>query len=231
MHKGRLSAERNHKGTLVLSITAPGARPLPVPKLGRGADELFLKHHNQQVSFERNESGAITYIQAGEDILFGSVANDNPPKVGAPSQQPTPPSQHISPGSVQAISQQRAKHALASVNKYKGETFEGKLKGYIVGFAPMVLMSGFGQACAFYVSKSGSKKEEEKAYQAAQDILWRWLQQEVKAFAGRRDLMGAITQCSAGEYQLAQAEALAYLDWLKKFAKAYLQEESNAASV
>jgi len=125
--------------------------------------------------------------------------------------------------SVQAISQQRAKDALASVNKYKGQTFEGKLKGYIVGFAPMVLMSGFGQACAFYVSKSGQKNEEEKAYQAAQDILWEWLQQEVKAFAGHGDLMAAITQCSASEYQLAQAEALEYLGWVKKFAKAYLK--------
>ncbi|MDQ7005475.1 MAG: type III-B CRISPR module-associated protein Cmr5 [Ghiorsea sp.] len=36
-----------------------------------------------------------------------------------------------------------------------------------------------------------------------------------------------ITACDANRYQLAQAEAIAYLDWVKKFAKAYLGEKGD----
>jgi len=134
--------------------------------------------------------------------------------------------------SLQTISQQRAKHALENIQQYQDKSYAGKLKGYIVSFAPMILMSGFGQACAFYVSKSGDKKEEEKAYQKAQTILWDWLHQHVTAFGSQPDLMTAIVHCDAKKYQLAQVEALEYLNWLKKFAKAYLKgdDRDNATS-
>jgi len=223
MHKGTLSAERNHKGTLVLSITAQGGSPLPVPKLGRGADKLFLKHHHQQVSFERNESGAITHIQAGEDILFGSSANVNSPRVGGPSQKPTPVSQHISSGSVQTISQQRAKHALAAVKVWetKGKDDQKELKSYPSSFPAMILMSGFGQACAFYRSKGGN-------HMLMFEALAGWLNDQ-KVFSSK-DLMKEIVNCDASKYQLAQVEALVYLDWLKKFAKAYLAEDKEGSN-
>jgi len=225
MHKGMLSAERNHKGTLVLSISAQGGSPLPVPKSGRCADELFLKYHNQEVSFQRNEAGTMTHIQAGKDILFGSAANVIPPKMDAPtSHKPTPASQQPSSGGVQNISQQRAKHALEAVQTWmsKDNSEQKELKSYACDFPAMILMSGFGQACAFYLSNS---KENHKVQF---DLLAQWLHKQ-QVFQSS-DLMCEITQCDQNTYQIAQAEALEYLGWVKKFAKAYLQGDDDEST-
>ncbi len=115
--------------------------------------------------------------------------------------------------SLQTISQERAKHALAAVEgwKHKGDSDQKELKSYVVGMPAMILMSGFGQTCAFY--KSNKKENHEVILQALQD----WLR--------KGDLITFITQASSQEYQLAEAESLEYLNWLKKFARAYLDEE------
>jgi len=133
---------------------------------------------------------------------------------------------------IQTISQQRAKHALKNIQKCDGIK-QSKLKSYIVGMPAMILMSGFGQTCAFYISKAELKKDETKrndenrAYQKVMDVLWDWLGGNVDAFKEKTDLMSAITSVSSQEYQLAQAESLEYLNWLKKFAKAYLEGEGE----
>ena len=112
--------------------------------------------------------------------------------------------------SLQTIEQERAKHALDSVKTWEnqGASDQKELKSYVVGMPAMILMSGFGQTCAFYKSKGGN-------HTLVLNVLEGWL--------GKGDLMGFITQSSAQDYQLTQAESLAYLNWLKKFVKAYLQ--------
>jgi len=216
--KGTLSAERNHKGTLVLSISTQGGSPLPVPKLGRGDDELFLKHHNQAVSFQRNEAGNITHIEAGHDILFGSGERAHAPKAEAPSQKKTSASPQKPSGSLQNMSQQRAKHALAAVQgwTHKDASDQKDLSNFVVKMPAMVLMSGFGQTCAFY--KSNKKDNHAEVLK----VLESWL--------GHGDIMTFITQSSATEYQIAQAESLEYLNWLKKFAKAYLKGDDDEST-
>jgi len=121
---------------------------------------------------------------------------------------------------VQTISQQRAKHALAAVKAWedKGKDKQKELKSYASSFPAMILMSGFGQACAFYRSKEGN-------HALMFDVLADWLHQQ-HVFSSN-DLMDEIVNCDASTYQLAQAESLAYLDWLKKFAKAYLAEDKE----
>ncbi|MDQ7005474.1 MAG: type III-B CRISPR module-associated protein Cmr5 [Ghiorsea sp.] len=59
---------------------------------------------------------------------------------------------------VQTIAQERAKHALKAVREWanKSEADQKELKSYACSFPAMILMSGFGQACAFYHSKGGS---------------------------------------------------------------------------
>lgn len=112
--------------------------------------------------------------------------------------------------SLQTISQERAKHALAAIKNWedKNPSDQKELKTYVVGIPAMILMSGFGQTCAFYKSKG---KNHEVVLQALQD----WLK--------KGDVISFITKASAQEYQLAEAESLEYLNWLKKFAKAYLK--------
>lgn len=117
---------------------------------------------------------------------------------------------------LQTIEQDRAKHALNAVKKWEremendSESKPKELRSYIVGMPAMILMSGFGQTCAFYKSKKGNHAE-------VLNVLEDWLDDG--------DLMEFITSSSAQAYQLAQAESLAYLNWLKKFAKAYLADE------
>jgi len=117
--------------------------------------------------------------------------------------------------SLQTISQQRAKHALAQVQSWTDVAQHKELKSYTVGMPAMILMSGFGQTCAFYKSKGGNHTVVLQALQG-------WL--------GKGEIISLITQSSAQDYQLAQAEALEYLNWLKKFAKAYLKGDDDAAS-
>jgi len=116
--------------------------------------------------------------------------------------------------SVQTIAQERANHALDAVQKWaqKDASAQKELKTYVTGMPAMMLMSGFGQTCAFYKSKAGNHAEVLK-------VLESWLEKD--------DLMAFITQSSAHEYQIAQAEALEYLNWLKKFARAYLEGEGG----
>ena len=120
--------------------------------------------------------------------------------------------------SLQTIEQQRAKHELEEVNAWKGKgaSDQKELLSYVTGIPAMILMSGFGQNCAFYkANKKGNHAEVLNA-------LENWLQ--------KGDLMAFITESSAQDYRLAQAESLAYLNWLKKFAKAYLKDDSEGAN-
>lgn len=123
----------------------------------------------------------------------------------------------------QTLAQQRAKHALAQIEAMK-KNDDGHLAAHIASFPAMILMSGFGQACAFYLSKG-------KTMKLAYDALESWLTEDGKPYAGatgNSPLMAAITSGDSATYRLAQAEALAYLDWLKKFAKAFLASEEEA---
>jgi len=118
--------------------------------------------------------------------------------------------------SVQTIAQERAKHALDAVQKWakKDASAQKELRTYVTAMPAMMLMSGFGQTCAFY--KANKKDNHAEVLK----VLESWLD--------KGDLMTFITQSSAHDYQIAQAEALEYLNWLKKFAKAYLESEEDA---
>lgn len=120
--------------------------------------------------------------------------------------------------SLQLISQQRARHALEQVTQHKDQQGEAEIQRYIIGMPAMILMSGFGQTCAFYKSKGN-------AHAQVLAMLADWLDQQ-KVFKST-DIMAEIVKCDARLYQLAQAESLEFLNWLKKFAKAYLQSEEQ----
>jgi len=115
---------------------------------------------------------------------------------------------------LQTISQQRAKHALDGVNNWRDKDGEADIQRHIIGMPAMILMSGFGQTCAFYKSK---KEHHERIL----NQLGNWL--EKQQIFSSNDVMREIVHCDAKNYQLAQAETLEYLNWLKKFAKAYLK--------
>lgn len=132
---------------------------------------------------------------------------------------------------MQTLQQQRAKSALQSVQGLRDqvqnkEQLAGKLDAdKLVSRAAelpfMIHANGLGQAAAFFRSK-----QEKDGYGALYRVLSQWLCAEGRPFAGHGDLLEAITHSDLHTYRVAQAEAMQYMDWVKKFAKAYLAKES-----
>lgn len=125
---------------------------------------------------------------------------------------------------MQTMQQKRAQYALQGVKeaaqKYKeNKAFLKEYKSYAAAFPAMIHMNGLGQAAAFYRSKGGTHQELYK-------LLSGWLCQEGQPFP-EKDLLEGITSSDMHAYRLAQAEAQALMDWVKKFAKAYMADEDS----
>jgi CRISPR-associated protein Cmr5 len=122
---------------------------------------------------------------------------------------------------MQTIQQQRAKFALTQV-QYAASHLTPKqqteYKSYASALPAMIHINGLGQAVAFYKSKGDT---HEMLYKLLSD----WLTKPNQPYAGANDLIQAITVQDMHQYRLAQAEAQALMDWVKKFAKAYMAEE------
>ncbi len=125
------------------------------------------------------------------------------------------------------LAQMRAKHALEKIKAYKtanAPDAQKRFNAYVSSLGPMILMNGLGQACAFYLA---NKKTE---HRDVLKILDDWLKTEgrpLHAMSTKGHIVERIVNVDADVYRLARVEALAYLDWLKKFAKAFLASEAD----
>ncbi len=118
---------------------------------------------------------------------------------------------------MQTLQQERAKHALAKIKELVPLNEGEKLKGRASELPFMIHANGLGQAVAFFKSK-----KEKDGYDKLFLILQSWLTQPGRPFAQKADLMQAITEADFSTYRVAQAESIEYMDWVKKFASAYL---------
>ncbi len=125
---------------------------------------------------------------------------------------------------MQTLQQQRAAHALQCVKAYADTHTDKKehseYKSYAAALPAMIHMNGLGQAAAFFKSKGGT-------HQALYTLLSDWLCAKDKPFSTYDDLLVGITHADMQTYRLAQAEAQALMDWVKKFAKAYLRKDKE----
>jgi CRISPR-associated protein Cmr5 len=126
---------------------------------------------------------------------------------------------------VQTMQQQRAAFALKAVQAAaeSKDVQPGEFKSHASGLPAMIHMNGLGQAAAFFCSKPG----ESPAYGRLYRILSDWLCGEGQPFASHDDLLEGITASDMDAYLLAQAEAQMLMDWVKKFAKAFMAEEGD----
>lgn len=131
---------------------------------------------------------------------------------------------------MQTLQQERAKNALKEVTNWKEKTKgkeneekRRKLKARTSELPFMIHANGLGQAVAFFKSKSVKKDE---GYDEVFRALQSWMSQSKRPFAGQTDLMEAIVNADLRTYRVAQAEAMAYMDWVKKFASAYLSDQA-----
>jgi len=138
---------------------------------------------------------------------------------------------------MQTIQQQRAAYALKRVeqdrDEYKSEKgFRRAYKSYASGLPAMIQMNGLGQAAAFYLSKAAGNDSKALAYGCLYKLLSDWLTDSGQPYSAYRNnhdardsgLLHGVTTEGMRTYMLAQSEAQALLDWVKKFAKAYMEE-------
>lgn len=127
--------------------------------------------------------------------------------------------------SLRTLEQRRAEHALRRVREVDGNAKDDKTKSdyrsYVSSFAAHVLIGGLGQAAATVLAQAGDDASDAHAllYQHVCD----WLcggDQESPYPAG--NLVEQLMTNDQATYLVAQAEALAYVEWLKRFAAAFL---------
>jgi CRISPR-associated protein Cmr5 len=122
--------------------------------------------------------------------------------------------------------QERAKQALQEIQaaletiKNDKKLDSGNLKSYANAFPAMIQMNGIGQAAAYYYMKG-------KEHRILYELLSQWLIAAGKPYANCKNLLEGITDCNMHTYRIAQAEALVFLDWVKKFANAYCAEDKK----
>ena len=117
------------------------------------------------------------------------------------------------------IEQKRAAAALESVQNVQSGT---KFTALANGMPTMIHVNGLGQALAFCAGKN------DRQYTEMSNILAGWLCTPGNPFAGTHPdhILETVTQCDMAAYMRAQAEAMAYLLWIKKFSKALLGDET-----
>ncbi len=124
------------------------------------------------------------------------------------------------------IQQQRAKFALERIQKLPvklKQKEQTEFISYASSLPAMIHMNGLGQAMAFCKVKGKDRESYAQLYQLVSD----WLIERGQPYAGQKSVLDGITQCDMQHYQLAQAEALVLMSWVKKFAKAFLAEEGQ----
>jgi CRISPR-associated protein Cmr5 len=131
--------------------------------------------------------------------------------------------------SEQSLAQRRAKHALAAIRDLENKEY-GHYVSYVNGLPAAILQNGLGQALATLIAGANKinesrRSKDEEAHESLYRQISTWLcdPREDAPYSAKGDVLEAITQHDEDAYLRAQAEALAYLEWLKKFANAFLK--------
>ena len=135
-----------------------------------------------------------------------------------------------------SLEQDRAIAAQQRVQEIKAEArddddFKKKYCAYVERLGPSIIMNGLGQALATEQAAAGSPAEsgnrpsaEERAHSKLYESLQIWLcHQDGGIFPAEDDVLMAIMHATQEEYIRAQIEALAWLEWHKKFCRSYLK--------
>ena len=126
---------------------------------------------------------------------------------------------------MRTVGQLRAADALASVEELssQGNDFKGRYRSYVDRLGPTIVMNGLGQALATERAAAGDKPKniQERAHKRLYDTVQRWLcRDDGGIYPAGTDLLKSISTCDESRYLIAQAEALAWLEWHKKFCRA-----------
>ena len=146
--------------------------------------------------------------------------------------QPEPARQDTT--SFRSQAQKRAADALEKVKALRDRNDYGNYRSYVKALPAKVIMNGLGQALAMEKAGAQAKNEviragHEKLFKHMQDWLLTGWEHKPKRYRDKTDILAAITQGEESDYIRAQGEAMAYVEWLKKFAVAYLEDKDDPA--
>lgn len=125
---------------------------------------------------------------------------------------------------MQTLQQERAKFALDHVKKHaielRNNEAKKEYKSYAASLPAMIHMNGLGQAAAFFKSKGGQ-------HHLLYELLSTWLCGANQPLENHNSMLEGIINEDMQTYRLAQAEAQALMDWVKKFAKVYMTTQES----
>lgn len=136
---------------------------------------------------------------------------------------------------MKTIERRRAADALSCVEKLiaeRDEELKKLYRAYVDRLGPAIVMNGLGQALATERAAAGPKpkNERERAHQQLYDNLQNWLcRRNDGVYPSGSDLLQAIMAKEESRYLHAQAEALAWLEWHKKFCRASLPKSEEGS--
>lgn len=128
------------------------------------------------------------------------------------------------------LDQQRAAFALKCIHQLRdGQQDYGHYVSYVSALPATIVMNGLGQALTTQLAKAKGKPQHPR--RLLYNHVAGWLSRQMKELrVPEGDLPKVIDQLMGGNqdvYVRAQGEAMAYLNWLKQFARAYLQEKEG----
>ena len=125
------------------------------------------------------------------------------------------------------LEQERAKNALICVDELhdKSQKFKKLYRAYSDRLGPTIVMNGLGQALATERAAAGAAPKSaccrENAHRVLFDNIQNWLcRKNGGIYPDFDDLLQAIVEGDESHYLRAQTEALAWLEWHKKFCRA-----------
>ncbi|CAM2007708.1 type III-B CRISPR module-associated protein Cmr5 [Acanthopleuribacter pedis] len=139
---------------------------------------------------------------------------------------------------MKTLAQDRASDALRCVKALpEGDgsaALCSRYRAYVERLGPAILINGLGQAVAGELAAAGAKPEsaEEKAHQKLVANLSGWLCRDNDGVYPHRKnadgkyLLQQVIEGNQADYTLAQAEAIAWLTWHKKFCRAAIPTEA-----
>jgi CRISPR-associated protein Cmr5 len=128
-----------------------------------------------------------------------------------------------------SLEHRRAAKALKVISEIQNESYQSKFRSYVERLPASIVMNGLGQALASELAAAGRGEEgknDGEAHKRLFEEIEGWLLKERRIYSKEAKLMSAIVNGSQEQYILAQAEAIAYLEWLKKFSQAFLKKEA-----
>jgi len=128
------------------------------------------------------------------------------------------------------IEQQRAGFALECVTKITPGS-AGHYVSYVSAMPAQILNNGLGQTIATLLAAAGRKGGTNDPHYVLCNHVAQWLRSKEQIFSKQKtqnwgpvELIRALMNADQQTYLEAQIEVLAFLEWLKKFARALIEE-------